>query len=144
MCRYHKPQNIICYVSSQNSKSIIDHLITFIHTSMVTCLFIIFLGCHAVAKGSEMCDRVQFSFNDQNNINNNLNFTKQSLEKNGKPVYYTIRKYANYQNVQTIIWWNQETNSWLSQTIINSLTPSSGNKITKTKIKISQTSNCCI
>ena len=90
-----------------------------------------------VVQESEMCDRVQFSFNDQNGINNIHNFTKQSLEKNGKPVYYTIRKSAKHQNIQTTVWWNHETNSWLSQTIINSLTPSSGNKITKTKIKIS-------
>ena len=95
---------------------------------MVLILVIIFLGCSAVAKKSENCDRVQFSLEDQNGINTNQNFTKQSFEKNGKPVYYSeIGPKNDYK--ETIIWWNNETNTWLSQT-----RSYSGNKITKTKI----------
>ena len=92
---------------------------------MVTVLVLIFLGCIAVTKESEMCDRVQFSFNG---INTRQNFTKQSFEKNGHPVYYyaggTFKKF-----IQTIIWQNNENDStWISQT-----RPYSSNKITKTK-----------
>ena len=96
----------------------------FIQGKMITFLVMIFLVCNALAKGSEMCDQVKFSFNDQNN---NLNFTKQSLEKNGKPVYY-----AADLDIQTYIWWNNNTNTWLSQT-----RPFSGNRINKRKTKIS-------
>ena len=104
----------------------------FIQSKGVTVLIIIFLGCSADAKESEECDRVQFSFDDENGINSSQNFTKQSFDKNGQPVYYSISG-LKYQWRQTIIWWNNETNSWLSQT--QSYSP--GDKITKTKIKIS-------
>ena len=106
----------------------------FILSKMVTVLFIIFLGCTAVAKESEKCDRVQFSFDDQNGVNANQNFTKQSFEKNGKPVYYSDFKTKKNYNQRTI-WWDNETNTWLSQTY-------NSNKITKTKIKISQQIFC--
>ena len=98
---------------------------------MVTFLVVIFLGYSAAAKESENCDRVQFSFEDQNGKNTSQNFTRQSLEKNGQPVYYSLSGPKN-QLRQTIIWWNNENNTWLSQT-----GPYSSNKITKTKIKIS-------
>ena len=93
---------------------------------MARILLIIFLGCTAVAKESEKCDRVQFSFNDQDGKNTNQNFTKQSFEKNGKPVYYSDFKTKKIYKQRTI-WWNNETNTWLSQTY-------NSNKITKTKI----------
>ena len=99
----------------------------FIQSKMVTVLFIIFLGCTAVAKESEKCDRVQFSFDDQNGVNANQNFTKQSFEKNGKPVYYSYLTTKNH-DVQTIIWRNKKNNTWLSQT-----RPHSGNKTNKTE-----------
>ena len=101
----------------------------FIQSKMVLILVIIFLGCSAVAKESEKCDRVQFSFDDQNGTTTNQNFTETSLEKNGQPVYYSlIGPKKNYK--QIIVWWNNETNTWLSQT-----RPYSCNKITKTKIR---------
>ena len=98
---------------------------------MITFLVMIFLGGSAVAEESVNCDRVQFSFVDQTGINTSENFTKQSFDKNGQPVYYSFSGLVN-QWRQTIIWWNNETNIWLSQT-----RPYSGNKITKTNIKIS-------
>ena len=91
---------------------------------MVTFLVMLVLGCSAVAKESENCDRVQFSFNDQNGKNTSQNFTRQSLEKNRQPVYYSLSGPKN-QLRQTIIWWNNENNTWLSQT-----GPYSSNKIT--------------
>ena len=103
---------------------------------MVIFLVIVFLGCSADAKESKMCDRVQFSFDDLNGINNNQNFTRQTFEKNGQPVYYSFRSAKYHQNIQTLIWWDNRNNTWLSQTINNFFT-STGNKITKTKIKIS-------
>ena len=98
----------------------------FIHTNMITLLFIIFLGCNAVAQENEMCDRVQFSFDDQNTTQN---FTKQSFDKNGQPVYYSESEINKTYDGQTIVWWNKEKNTWLSQT-----RPYSTNKITKSKI----------
>ena len=92
---------------------------------MIAVLVLIFLGCSAVAKKSENCDRVQFSFNDQNGINTSQNFTKQPIEKNEQPVYYSLSGPKN-QLRQTIIWWNNKNNTWLSQT-----GPYSSNKITK-------------
>ena len=82
---------------------------------------------------NENCDRVLFSFDDQNSINKNQNFTKQFFEKNGQPVYYSFQKTAKDHNMQTIIWQNSENNYWLSQT-----RPYSGNNIIMTKTKISQ------
>ena len=91
---------------------------------MVTVLFLIFLGCSAVAKEIENCNRIQFSFDDEKGINRIQNFTKQSFEKNEKPVYYSY----NNQDLQTLIWWSNENNAWLSQT-----RPHSGNKIKNIK-----------
>ena len=91
---------------------------------MVTFLVMIFFGCSAIANEIENCDRVQFSFDDQNDINNNQNFTEQYFDKNGQPVYYSLSGPKN-QLRQTIIWWNNENNTWLSQT-----GPYSSNKIT--------------
>ena len=90
---------------------------------MITVLIMIFLGCIAVTKESEMCDRVKFSLNDQKAIN----FTKQSFEKNGQPVFYSAGGTYEYMYIQAIIWWNNETNTWISQ-----IRPYSSNKITKT------------
>ena len=96
----------------------VDHLAILIECEMVTLLFIIFLGCSAVAKErSEKCDRVQFTVDDQNGISTHQNFTKQSFEKNGKPVYYTFSETANNQ-LQTIVWWDNENNTWLSKSSI--------------------------
>ena len=104
----------------------------FIQSKGVTVLVIIFLGCSADAKESEKCDRVQFSFDDENGINSSQNFTKQSFDKNGQPVYYSYTsEITKNRDVQTIIWWNNENNNWLSQT-----RSYSGNKTNKTKTKI--------
>ena len=82
---------------------------------MVAVLVIIFLGCSSVAQESENCDRLQVSFDDQQGINKIQNFTKQSLDKNGKPVYYSVFRSKNRWRY-TIMWWNNQTNNWLSQT----------------------------
>ena len=58
-----------------------------IQNKMVIFLVMIALGYSAVAKESENCDRVQFTLEDLNGINTDQNFTKQSFEKNGQPVY---------------------------------------------------------
>ena len=87
----------------------------FIQSKVVTVLVIIFLGCSALANESEKCDRVQFTFNDQKGINIVQNFTKQSFEKNGQPVYYSFDQVKN-ENMQSIMWWSIENNTWLSQT----------------------------
>ena len=110
----------------------LDHSRLLIQCKMVTLFVLIFLGCSAVTIKSEMCDRVQFSFHDQNNINTSQNFTKQSFVKNGQPVYYSFWRAKNHTKLQTIIWRNNENTIWLSQT-----RTWIGNKITKTKIKIS-------
>ena len=101
----------------------------FIRSKMVTFLVVMFLGYSVVAKESENCDRVQFSFDDQNSTNQN--FTKQSFKKNGQPVYYSYSEIIKNHDEQTIIWRNKENNTWLSQT----RTWIDGNKITKTKTK---------
>ena len=103
----------------------------YIQSKGVTVLVIIFLGCSAVAKENEKCDRIQFSIDDQNSINTSQNFTKQSFEKNGQPVYYSYSDSIteNYDE-QIIIWRNKENNTWLSQT-----RPHIGNKTKKTKTK---------
>ena len=103
----------------------------FIKVKMVILLFILFLGCNVAAKGrSENCDRVQFSFNDQKGINDNQHFTKQSFDKNRKPVYYSSS--GPKDQSQTIVWWDNENNTWLSQTM-----PYSGDRITiKTKLNL--------
>ena len=101
----------------------------FIQSKMALILVIIFFGCSAVANETENCDRVQFSSDDPVALINNENFTRQSLHKNGKPVYYSVAGPKN-QYKYTYIWWNNET--WLSKTMTDS-----SNKITKVKIKIS-------
>ena len=96
----------------------------FIQVKMVTVLLILFLGCSAVAKESKNCDRVQFSFDNQKSINTNQNFTEQSFNKNGRPVYYSFSKINKTDDGQTIVWWNKENDTWLSQT-----RPFSGNNM---------------
>ena len=88
----------------------------FIQVKMVTVLLILFLGCSAVAKESKNCDRVQFSFDNQKSINTNQNFTEQSFDKNGGSVYYSFSSIDKNQDIQTIIWRNEENDTWLSQT----------------------------
>ena len=90
---------------------------------MVSVLVLIFLGCIAVTKEIEMCDRVKLSLNNQKAIN----FTKQSFEKNGQPVYYSAGGTFEHVDIEAMIWWNNETNTWISQ-----IRPYSNNKITKT------------
>ena len=102
---------------------------------MARLLLILFLGCNAVAKESEKCDRVQFSFNDQTGTNSIQNFTKQSFNKSGKPVFYSVfgpQKKWRY----SVVWWNNKDNKWLSQTK-HSNKHLIGDKITKVKLKIS-------
>ena len=98
-----------------------------IQSKMVTFLVIVFFGCRVVATESDNCVRVQFSIDDENGINTNQNFTKQSFVKNEQPVYYSYSRTADSKFIQTIIWRDNE--SWLSQE-----RHSSGNMITKTKI----------
>ena len=108
-------------------KQNLDHSRMFIQSKMVTFLVVIVLVCSAVAKESENCDRVQFSFDDQNGINTSQNFTKQSFVKNGQPVYYSVWRTKKHTKLQTIIWRNNENTIWLSQT-----RTWIGKKITKT------------
>ena len=105
----------------------------FIQTKIVDLILVILvLGCSALDNESENCDRVRFSFSDdQEDLINKENFTEQSFEKNGKPVYYSVSGPKN-QWRYTRIWWNDENKTWLSQTMTES-----SNKITKAKIKIS-------
>ena len=127
MSHYKKHYQIIVpFVNCQNSNM-------FIQIKGATLLVIMFLGCSAVAKESENCDRMQFSFTDLEGINTSQNFTKQSFDKNGQPVYYSYSENTENYNGQTIIWRNKENNTWLSQT-----RPHSGNKTNKTKTKIFQ------
>ena len=110
----------------------------FVQIKLGLFLVIAFHGCNAVAKESENCDRVQFSFDDLNGIATNQNFTKQSFEKNGKPVYYSLSGPEN-KNRQLIIWWNNINNTWLSGSSTEkdtyAIQDTSSNKITKTKSK---------
>ena len=100
----------------------------FIQSKMVTFLFLIFLGCSAVAEERENCDRVQFSFDNPYDKKNNQSFTKQSFERNGQPVYYSFHEALG----GTLIWRSSENTTWESQT-----RQYTSNKITKTKTKIS-------
>ena len=126
---YHHPHIFVQYVSSHNSKSNVDHSRMLIQSKMVLVWVMIFFGRSVVAIESENCDRVQFSSDNSMALINNENFTRQSLHKNGKPVYYSVAGPKN-QYKYTYIWWNNET--WLSKTMTDS-----SNKITKVKIKIS-------
>ena len=54
---------------------------------------------------SGTCDLVQFSFDDSEDANNYQNFTKQSANLNGRPLYYSMN--------QSILWWSKEKESWL-------------------------------
>lgn len=86
----------------------------FIQSKMITILLIIVQDCIAVEEEIENCDRVQFSF-DQNGKNTSENFTRQSFDKNGKPVYYSV--FGSKNNLsRAVIWWSNKTNNWLSQT----------------------------
>ena len=107
----------------------------FVQSKMITILLIIVHGCIAVVEEFENCDRVQFSFNDQTGTNSIQNFTKQSFDKNGKSVYYSVfrlKKKLRY----SVIWWNKKSDKWLSQTK-RSNRHLIGDKITKAKLKIS-------
>ena len=104
----------------------------FSRSKMVLIFVIIFLGCSSVA--NENCERVRFSSDDQKDLIKE-NFTEQSFEQNGKPVYYSVfgpKKKWRY----SVIWWNKNTNKWLSQTK-RSNRHLIGDKITKAKLKIS-------
>ena len=72
---------------------------------------------------------MQFSFKDLDGINTSQNFTKQSFEKNGHPVYYSIFR-SKTNSKQMIVWRNSEDNAWLSQT-----RPFSSNDTTKHTLK---------
>ena len=105
-----------------------------IQSKMITILSMIVHGCIAVTEKFENCDRVQFSLHDQTSTDSIQNFTKQSFDKNGKPVYYSVfgfKKKLRY----SVIWWNKKTNKWLSQTK-RSNRHLIGDKITKAKLKI--------
>ena len=65
------------------------HIVCIDHSRLFTVLFIIFLGCSAVAKESEKCDRVQFSSDDPKAIINNDNFTEQSFFEKKMNTYWT-------------------------------------------------------
>ena len=98
---------------------------------MVLILVMIFLGCSAAAEESEKCDRVRFSSDDPKALINSENFTKQSFEINGKPVYYSCAGLKDLWRYTRILW-NKKINTWSSQTMLDG-----SDYITKTKIKIS-------
>ena len=105
----------------------------FVQSKMITILIMIVQVCVAVVEEFGNCDRVQFSFNDQTGTNSIQNFTKQSSDKNGKPVYYSVFRFKNKLRY-SVIWWNKKTNKWLSQTK-RSNRHLIGDKITKAKLK---------
>ena len=59
---------------------------------------------------SGTCDLVQFSFDDLEDPNNYQNFTKQSANLNGRPLYYSMN--------QSILWWSNKEESWLYSTYV--------------------------
>ena len=82
---------------------------------MVVTFLTIFLVCRSVAKESEKCNTVQFSFYDPEGKSTlTQNFTAQSFERNKQPVYYSLIGPQNQLN-QTIIWWNKENDTWLGE-----------------------------
>ena len=107
----------------------------FIQREIVTILLIVVHGCIAVVAENENCNRFQFTLEDQTGNSIIQNFTKQSFNKNGKPVFYSVfgpQKKWRY----SVVWWNNTNNKWSSQTK-RSKKHLIGNKITKAKLKIS-------
>ena len=68
---------------------------------------IIWLWFSALAKASEKCDTIEFK-GESRNTSFHTNFTEQSFDFNGRPLYYSL-------NLE-IIWWNSEENTWLGFT----------------------------
>ena len=84
---------------------------------MVRTFLTIFLVCSAVAIESEKCDTtIQFPINDSDGTNIYRNFTKQSYEINGKPVYYSLYGPKKDHWNHTIISWSNEKKSWVGET----------------------------
>ena len=103
----------------------------FIQRKIVTILLIVVHGCIAVVAENENCNRVQFTLEDQTGNSSIQNFTKQSFVKNGKPVYYSVFGLKEHWR-QSVIWWSNKKNKWLSQ-IGRSNWHLISNKITKAK-----------
>ena len=102
----------------------------FIQRKIVTILLIVVHGCNAVVAENENCNRVQFTLEDQTGNSSIQNFTKQSIVKNGKSVYYSVFGLKEHLT-HSVIWWSN-TNKWVSQIGRRSWHLIS-NKITKAK-----------
>ena len=108
----------------------------FIQRKIVTILLLVVHGCIAVVAENENCNRVQFTLEDQTGNSSIQNFTKQSIAKNGKPVYYSVFGLKEHWR-HSVIWWSN-TNKWVSQALIRPKRRSwhlISNKITKAKQK---------
>ena len=102
----------------------------FIQRKIVTILLIVVHGCIAVVAENENCNRVQFTLEDQTGNSSIQNFTKQSIVKNGKSVYYSVFGLKEHLT-HSVIWWSN-TNQWVSQ-IGHRNWDLISNKITKAK-----------
>ena len=103
----------------------------FIQRKIVTILLLVVHGCIAVVAENENCNRVQFTLEDQTGNSIIQNFTKQSIVKNGKSVYYSVFGLKE-QWRHSVIWWSNTTNKWVSQ-IGHRNRDLISNKITKAK-----------
>ena len=66
--------------------------------------FIIWFWFSVLAKADEKCGTIEFKGLSRY-TSFHSNFTKQSFDFNGRPLYYSLN--------MEIIWWNSEENSWL-------------------------------
>ena len=66
--------------------------------------FIIWFRLILLAKAENKCDTIEFKVVSRN-TSFHSNFTKQSFDFNGRPLYYSLN--------MEIIWWNSEENTWL-------------------------------
>ena len=72
---------------------------------------IILLCCTVLATESTKCDCdiFQIFYSDDENIYRN--FTKQTAEIKGQPIYYSyVKDVSQYWNM---IWWNEEKSQWM-------------------------------
>ena len=70
---------------------------------------IIFLCCTVYASEITKCDCDIYQIYYSKDEHIYRNFTKQSLETNGQPIYYSYKT----KGCQDMIWWNDEKKSWM-------------------------------
>ena len=72
------------------------------------CMVIIsFTICSLIllARAEDKCHTIEFKVVSRNSTSFHSNFTKQSFDFNGRPLYYSLN--------MEIVWWNSEENTWL-------------------------------